>query len=308
MKKAACKYLTRFLRFVTSHVKEMVISSIFSSIIATIYYYFLQTPVNDARGWILAFGRVLQDGFRSGFMRGTPFKDAQGNWAVAWRLGGAPPFIHTVILYVFLGISIFGITSCSVYALRKYHSFGRLKGIWTYRGRPKSFWSYISAGIVVALVTVSLVGITGTMVNPNLIVPAEPSKNYLGFETRVSATLYVTVIHHAIVRVEPTVLKKDNVTGWLDCIITSPGSEVWKPGDIDASTILLNNVTRPSSVTCHSESNYAASILAQFDKKLLNYLFEGTGFLEQGIVTLNLNGRLKNGDYFSGNTQLRIEV
>ena len=251
MRRTAYKYCTRFLHFVTSHIKEMIISSIFTFIFVTIYYWFLQAPVNDAWGWLIAYGRILQDGFRSGFMHGTPFKSSQGAWAVDWRLGGQP-FVHVVIFYFFVGISVFGSASCVVYLLSKYHSFRRLKGIWTYRGLPKSFWSYVSASIFVTLIIVSLVGITGTTINPNLIVPAQPSKDYLAFETQVTAEVFVTITRSVKVNVDPPVLEKDNMTGRLSCIIVTPEISCWNISAVNASTVVLNNTIKPCSIIlCH---------------------------------------------------------
>lgn len=307
MKETSRKYLTKFLKYVTSHIIGTVMSLVLGFIILATWHDYLQPMTSDIFGWLQANWRVLQDAFQSGFVRGTPFRNTLGNWAVAWELGGQP-FIHIVIHYAFASIFFLGSFSGLIYLVRQYHKFKRLKAIFTYLKHPSSFWKYVSFRIVVALTLMSLVGITGMLINPNLIVPAEPSKNYLGVEIGLSSAVEITITRYAIMRIDPPVLEKNNMTGQFCCIIMSPENATWGVSDIVESTILLNNETHPCSASVHSDSNGTASMLAQFNKESLRYVFEDASFLELGNVTLDINGRLKNGDYFAGSSQLKIET
>jgi len=123
MKTKIYTYFVKCLKFLVSKVVEVII---------TLLIMFFMLPVlYDKIGWLQAELRILEDAFRSGYIRGTPFKTSQGYWAIEWRLGGQP-FIHAIIPYMFMLISIFGGISCLVYLVRRYYSFRRLKKVVTF--------------------------------------------------------------------------------------------------------------------------------------------------------------------------------
>jgi hypothetical protein len=316
MKREVYKHLARFARFVACHIKGMVFwvisllfSFVFAPVFASLYSFFLQTPVNDALGWLMAYLRLLQDGFRSGLISGTPFKNAQGNWGVLWQLGQVgQPFIYIVIYDVFTGICLIGGTSLVVYLMLRYRAFRRLKEICTYLRHPKSFWKYVSVRSIAVLAIISVAGAL-IAINPSFIMPPNVSKSSNGPPAIVIhpyLATAVTIIHHVLLRFDPSVLVETNMTGRLSCIVVPPENASWNISDLDTSTIVLNNTISPCSLDINSEGNGTPFMTVWFEKIQLGYLFEDASALKCGLVTMCMAGRLKNGDYLAGSGELNL--
>ena len=146
----------------------------------------------------------------------------------------------------------------------------------------------------------------GIKINPNIIVPAEPSKDYLECNIHISDELNVIVTRGVIVEFDPSIIEQHNVTGFVNCIIRKPENPFWNISDVDTSTIVLNETARPSSTSFCFDNNGTEFILAKFSKDLLLFIFENQNLVEYEMVILRINGQLKNGDFFAGSTQLRI--
>lgn len=285
------------MKFLASHIIKTIVLFLLMTFFLPLLY--------DKLGWLQAEWRVLEDGFRSGYMRGTPFKTSQGYWAIEWRLGGQP-IIHIIIPHVFMLISLFGGLSCLIYLTRKYYSFRLLKGVVTYLRRPKNFRSSISVSIVAVTLLIFLAGLIGTTIDPNIIIPAEPSKGYLEVNLKISASCYVEITRFVIVETDTDILDRNNMTGWFYCIIKTPENAFWNISDIDVSSILLNGELHPSNTLLHVGSNDTISLLVTFDKESLMFLFENYDSSRSNILTLSINGTLKNGDFFAGSSQVKI--
>jgi len=297
MKTKIYTYFMKCLKFLVSKVVEVIIT--------LLIMFFLFPALYGKIGWLQAELRILEDAFRSGYIRGTPFKTSQGYWAIEWRLGGQP-FIHAVIPYMFMLISIFGGISCLVYLVRRYYSFRRLKKVVTFLRHPKNFRSAISLGVVAMTLAIFLAGLIGTTVDPNIIIHLEPSKDYLEATIRVSLDCYVEVTRFAIVETVTDVIDRNNMTGWFYCKIKTPENTFWNITDINASTILLNGKLHPTSVSFYTGSNGILSLLVAFDKASLIFLLQNSNSPESHIFTLKISGTLKNGDFFAGSTQVKI--
>jgi len=250
-------------------------------------------------------GRVLEDAFRSGFIRGTVFKNAQGHWAIDWRLGGQP-IVHIVIPYMFMFISLLGGISCLIYLAKKYYSFRRLKRVVTYLRQPKNFGTSISVSVVAVTLLIFLVGFIGTTTDPNIIIPAKPSKDYLEVNLKITASCYVEITRPVIVETVTDILDRNNMTGWFYCIIKTPENALWKVSDIEISNIVLNDKIQPFDTSLYFDGNDTAYMIAMFDKKSLAFLFEGQDSLELDVIPLTVKGKLKNGDYFAGSSYVKI--
>ena len=109
-----------------------------------------------------------------------------------------------------------------------------------------------------------------------------------------------------MVRFDPAVLERSNMTGELSCIVAAPKVSYWSINEINTSTVILNSTIRPCSVSVYSGNNGTAFVLAEFNKNLLGYVFNRADSLKYGMVTFDITGRLKNGDYFAGSDQLRL--
>jgi hypothetical protein len=156
---------------------------------------------------------------------------------------------------------------------------------------------------------ISIVGLGGfiiTKINPNIVVPAEPSKDYLELNTHLSAELYVIITRPVIMDFDPSILEEHNMTGWFYCIIKTPENSLWDVSEIDTSTISLNSKINPCSTSIHFDINETAFLLAKFEKTLLACVFENQDSREHEAVTLSISGRLKNGDLFAGNNKVQI--
>jgi hypothetical protein len=298
--KRISKGLSRVLKSLADRILDNLLWFIMLSILPVAWL-----TLTDKWGWFLAYTRVLQDGYNSGYVRGTLFKTAQGFWGINWRLGGQP-FIHVILPYVFASIFLLGLTSLFIYLVPKYCSFRRLKKVCTYLRHPKNFRKCISFGIVTTLLIVSLVGITGITIDPNIVVPAEPSKDYLEMTLHLSVEAQVTVIRGTIVEFDPPVIEEHNLTEFIYCTIKAPENSFWNSSDIDTSTIILNETISPCSTAVFLSSNGTPFILARFDKNSLLLLLENQDSIEHRQVTLNISGRLKNGDFFAGSQQVQI--
>ncbi|MHA1833454.1 MAG: hypothetical protein ACTSV7_05635 [Candidatus Baldrarchaeia archaeon] len=135
----------------------------------------------------------------------------------------------------------------------------------------------------------------------------EPSKDYLEATIRVSLDCYVEVTRFAIVEAVTDVIDKSNMTGWFYCKIKAPEDAFWNITDINASTILLNDKLHPNSVSFYIGSNDGIpSLLVAFDKASLILLLQNFNSTESHIFTLKISGTLKNGDFFTGSTQVKI--
>lgn len=281
----------------------MIIELVVSSSIM-FFLYFLGNVLCDKIGWLQAEWRILEDGVRYGYIRGTSFRTSQGYWAVEWRLGGQP-LIHAIIPYLFMLISFIGSSTCVFYVARKYYLFNRLKRTVTYLRHPKNFRSTISFSIVAITLILFLAGFVGTRVDPNIIIPAEPSKDYLEVNLKISASCFVEITRFVIVEPIANTLDRNNVSRWFYCVIKTPENAFWNITDIDASTILLNEKLRPSSASFQSESDGKSLLLIAFDKEALMKLFNSFTS-EPNTIYVNIRGALKNGDFFAGSTQVKF--
>jgi hypothetical protein len=253
---------------------------------------FLWILLNNGYGWLKAYLRVLAEGYRSGYVHGTPFKNAQGSWAINWRLGG-PPFIHVIISIIFWFVFVSPIILISLYLLRKYSQFQWLKKRICYPKGLLKFTSCISACFIIIMIAISLVGFTGRKINLNIILPAEALKDYLGCNIGMSVVLDVTVTRPVVLEVNPSVLDKNNMSGWFCCIIKPPENSCWNIEEVDSFTISLNNTTIPyTSSTYHNNTE----LLAMFEKSSIEFVIKTeTSKLE--AATLRVNGKLKNGHF-----------
>jgi len=309
MKERIRKLLEKSWKYLASRIIEEFLFFPLSLFVGYIFYYFLLPQANDTVGWLQTSGRVLQDAIQSGYLRETVFKNAEGKWAISAEFGGQPwiPFIHVGIYYAFLVTLLVGSFSFLTYVSYRYHKFNRFKKNCTYRRPSSNFRKTISLGLVAALILISLVGSVGINTNPNAIIPAEPSNGLPPVEIHMSDAVTISVQVSAVVKADPPVIEKNNITGQFCVTIESP-SPSWNASDIVESTILLNNETHPHSTFVQSESNGTVLMLAQFNEESLKNLIQEAVSVNLGNITLNVSGELRNGYTFAGNTQLAIEA
>jgi hypothetical protein len=296
------KSLIRFLRFVASSIAGHILMTILLIVSAIL----LPILINE---WemLQAWGRILHDAFQSGFICGTPFQNAEGSWAVAWRLGG-PPLIHFILPWVSLFVFFLGIDSTTVYIARKYHSYRRLKRLATYLVNPKNFRKTISTQVIVLEAVLILVGLIGATIDPKIIVPnAKPSPDYLGVDFHIQSSLSVVVTCPVIVNASPNILDSSNVTGWFYATIRPPDNVGWRVSDINASSIILNDKMRAVSTSIVTEQNNTSVLLVKFDKKSLLFVFEDQDVVKLGTAILKVSGSFfENGYFFQGSMSVKI--
>ncbi len=311
--KRIIKYLDKFLKRLVNYIFERLFFEelLFKGLLLPIAIAFLAglwLTLNDKWEWFTISMRVLKDGFYSGYVHGTPFKTAQGHWAVDWRLGG-PPFIHVILPYIFTFFLLSAVVPFFICLMRRYYSFRRLKKVCTYLKNPRNFREYISVRCVAAVLIMSIVGLAGivaTTIDPNIIVPAERSKDYFECNMHITAILSITITRYVIVEANPSILYENNMSGWFYCIIKIPENSRWSISDIDTFKILFNDKIIPYIKSVHYDNNSTEFILAKSDKSFLAFLFENEASIKLETVTLKVDGKLKNGDFFAGDTQIRI--
>jgi len=295
------KYIRRILKWLVSNVARIVLSLI-------VVGFLLPILIN---GWqmLQTYWRVLLDAFSSGFVRGTPFQNADGSWAVAWRLGGQP-FVLVAIPFVFGVLSIVGATVCIFYLSLKWRSFSRLRKICTYLRHPKNFRSSISVRFVAAILSfIIFSGLLGLgVIGPQVFVPdAKPSDDFLWVTSHVSASVSITISRHAIVGVNPSIFDTKDTNDWLYCTIEAPENAFWKVNDIDTSSIMINRTVPVGSAEININDDGASTLIAKFQKNLLLPLFVENGTVRFRTVTLTLTGRLfENGDFFEGKAVIEV--
>lgn len=309
MKERIRKLLEKSSKYLASRIIEEFLFFPLSLVVGYIFYHFLLPQASDTVGWLQTNGRVLQDAIQSGYLRETVFRNAEGKWAISVEFGGQPwiPFIHVIIYYAFLVTLLVGSLSCLTYVSYRYHKFSRFKKNCTYRRPSSNFRKTVSLGLVATLILISLVGSVGINTNPNAIIPAEPSNGLPPIEIHITDTVTISVQVGAIVKADPPVIEKNNITGQFCVIIESP-SLSWNSSDIIESTILLNNETHPHSTFVKTESNGTVLMLAQFNEESLKNIIQDAVSVNLGNVTISVSGELRNGYSFAGNTQLGIEA
>lgn len=254
------------------------------------------------------YWRVLQDAFHSGFVRGTPVLTAQGIWAVAWQLGGQPLILEIISVASGL-ISLTGIITIIHYLAKRYHAYKKFRKYCTNPTHPSSFRNSISSKarkvIAVGLI-LSLIGLA-VLVDPKIVAPnAKPSPNYLEDSIHVSLDVVVIVTRFAILNTAPSILDKNNMTGFFYCIISTPEHAFWNVSEINTSSIILNGRLHANSAFIELKQNGATAMVSGFDKSALAFLFQDQA-IEQGAVAIRIKGSLENGEFFQGNTSVDIE-
>lgn len=262
--------------------------------------------VVDKLEWLQVYWRTLQEGYQTGYVRGTPYRTTDGHWATRWRLGGQP-FIHVVIPLVFWVLFVVPISFLiPTYLLPKYRLFRRLRGAVVH---PKNFLKFrrcVSLYFIAVVLMISLVGFTGTKIDPNMIISAEPSSDCLGIGISLRVECSVTITRFAIITFCPFIFDENMERYWLYCRIEKPREASWRITEVDESTISLNGTAIPSYVEITQQGNATEFMLVRFDVISLLSFVERPTFQESSSVNLRVEGRLKSGEFFAGSSQVLI--
>jgi len=263
----------------------------------------LWLTVNNGLQWLQVWFRVMSDGHQSGYVRGVIFRTAEGQWTVGWYLGGSP-FIHIIISMVLLGTFLFSGFALSIYLIYKYHKYIPFKKTCTIPRHPRNFRETISILVAAMLLITFFVGIIGTKIDPNIIVHVKPSNDALIETTVVSAFLEITVVRSASLEVHPSFINKNDLNGSFYCVVKTQKNASWHTNEIETLTISLNGRTIFSMAShfCNSQNG----LELEFDKSLFRSSLESENAIEERISILEVNGRLRNGDFFAGNVPITI--
>jgi hypothetical protein len=255
-----------------------------------------------------AYWRIFQDALNSSFVRGTPFRTAEGQWAVAFHLGG-PPLFYVIWPLIFKSIAVGAGAPLIIYVTFKYVRYRldlrSLKKTATRVTHHRSFKVSFRA-VIVALILFAA-GVTGMAIPPRIIMPLKASPDYVGDTLHLFMYTTMTIGRCAIIHVVPSTIDERSTIGSISCLIETPVSKLWNVSAIDVSTIIVNGTIRPFLVTTDYDGNGTAYLEATFYKSSLLPLLKTPSFLEFETATLTINGNMAGG-YFFGKTQVRILV
>jgi hypothetical protein len=115
-----------YLSYASKKLAEIIASLIIGAVI-TVFWGFFVAWVEDKWAMIQAYWQVFQDALYSGYVRATPFRIAEGQWALAFRVNSGQPLLFVMWPYIFAIVSISGLSLLVAYLTLKCRRFLRLK-------------------------------------------------------------------------------------------------------------------------------------------------------------------------------------